>query len=301
MRPQLGSEPATAVFTSGELAMARAMRAAPSSLGAPETIDGDQLPRAFAIARDGPRQRFHHAGDRLFHLGHLLRVGPHAGSAVGQQHQRVVGGSVAIHARAGCSCAPPRASACARSSADRESAASVITKPSVVAMRGWIMPEPLVMPAMRTVPRRSFTSREGRLGDQVGGHDGARRVVESRPSRRPATSRGSASDDLSRIQFHADHAGGGGQHLRHRHAAAVSRRPCRWPAPPRRPCAWRSWRCRHSPGWRPPGPCESFRWRRHSFTGAACTRFCVNTAAAAAGRPETIRARSSFCACRMPA
>ena len=28
---------------------------------------------------------------------------------------------------------------------------------------------------------------------------------------------------------------------------------------------------------------ERFRWRRHSLTGAACTRFCVNTAAALAG------------------
>ncbi len=30
------------------------------------------------------------------------------------------------------------------------SAASVITNPSVVAMRGWIIPEPLVIPAIRT-------------------------------------------------------------------------------------------------------------------------------------------------------
>ena len=37
MRPQFGSDPATAVFTSGELAMARAMRTAASSLGAPVT------------------------------------------------------------------------------------------------------------------------------------------------------------------------------------------------------------------------------------------------------------------------
>ncbi len=42
--------------------------------------------------------------------------------------------------------------------------ASVMTKPSVVAMRGWIMPEPLVMPAMRTVPRRSCTSAKAVLG-----------------------------------------------------------------------------------------------------------------------------------------
>src|SRR5476651_627588 len=34
--------------------------------------------------------------------------------------------------------------------------ASVITNPSVVAICGWIMPEPLVMPATRTMPRRSL-------------------------------------------------------------------------------------------------------------------------------------------------
>ena len=56
MRPQLGSEPAMAVFTSGELAMARAMRAAASSVGAPRHVDGDELLRALAVARDRLRQ-----------------------------------------------------------------------------------------------------------------------------------------------------------------------------------------------------------------------------------------------------
>src|ERR1039458_8978486 len=117
--------------------------------------------------------------------------------------------------------------------------ASVSTKPSVVAMRGWIMPEPLVIPAMRTVPRRSLTSPNASLG--------TRSVVMMAPatppkpsSRRPATRRGRASvavghdgaghaaeavfaqtghqarqgvhDELG-IQFDADHAGGSGQHL----------------------------------------------------------------------------------------
>ena len=45
-----------AVFTSGELAMARAMRAAPSSLGAPRTTMVTNLLRALAVARDGLRQ-----------------------------------------------------------------------------------------------------------------------------------------------------------------------------------------------------------------------------------------------------
>ena len=42
---------------------------------------------------------------------------------------------------------------------------------------------------------------------------------------------------------------------------------------------------------------DAFRCLRPSRTGAACTRFCVNTAAALAGSPLTISARSSFSAC----
>ena len=44
----------------------------------------------------------------------------------------------------------------------------------------------------------------------------------------------------------------------------------------------------------PATPPEIRRWRRESFTGAACTRFWVNTAAAEAGAPVAIRPRSSF-------
>ena len=51
----------------------------------------------------------------------------------------------------------------------------------------------------------------------------------------------------------------------------------------------------------PHNPREIARWRRESFTGAACTRFCVNTAAAFAGMPLTISARSGFSAARIPA
>ena len=40
---------------------------------------------------------------------------------------------------------------------------------------------------------------------------------------------------------------------------------------------------------------------RASLTGEACTLLVVNTAAAAAGTPETIRERSSFSCLRMPA
>ncbi len=97
MRPQLGSDPAMAVLTRGELAMERAMAAAASSLGAPFDFDGDQLARAFAIAGDllgeGSRRRAVMASSTA---GISLGSGLNAGGAVGEQEQRVVGGGVAI-------------------------------------------------------------------------------------------------------------------------------------------------------------------------------------------------------------
>ena len=77
----------------------------------------------------------------------------------------------------GCSCARPRASAW-RAARGRASCASVMTKPRVVAMRGWIMPDPLVMPAMRTGGAPQFDLGEGGLGHQVGGQDGVGDILK---------------------------------------------------------------------------------------------------------------------------
>ena len=52
-----------AVLTSGELAMARAMRSAAVVVGRAADVDGDQLPRAFAVAHDLAGQVFHHFAD----------------------------------------------------------------------------------------------------------------------------------------------------------------------------------------------------------------------------------------------
>src|SRR6185312_12486673 len=51
----------------------------------------------------------------------------------------------------------------------------------------------------------------------------------------------------------------------------------------------------------PQTPLEARMLARASLTGAACTLLVVNTAAAAAGTPDTIRERSSFSCLRMPA
>ena len=52
MRPQFGSEPAMAVFTKGEFAILRAIRAAVSSLAAPVTsmVTSFRAPRRMQLA-----------------------------------------------------------------------------------------------------------------------------------------------------------------------------------------------------------------------------------------------------------
>ena len=70
--------------------------------------------------------------------------------------------------------------------------ASVITKPSVVAIMGWIMPLPLVMPATRTAPRRRRASAKAVLGTRSVVM--MARETASKPSAvRPLTRRGRAS------------------------------------------------------------------------------------------------------------
>ena len=79
-------------------------------------------------------------------------------------------------------------------------------------MRGWIMPEPLVTPASRTMPRRRVTSREAPFGCRSVVRM-ARATSGSPVSFRLSTSSGSFDEDQVLIQFDADHAGGSGQHL----------------------------------------------------------------------------------------
>ena len=67
-----------------------------------------------------------------------------------------------------------------------------MTNPRVVAMRGWIMPEPLVMPAVRTTPRRRLVSANAVLGTRSVVMM-ARAASSKRSVPRPPTSRGRAS------------------------------------------------------------------------------------------------------------
>ncbi len=179
--------------------------------------------------------------------------------------------------------------------------ASVRMKPSVVAMRGWIMPEPLVMPAMRMVPRcRLRIEAERLLGDQVGGHDGAGDVCRNRSAETLRPGAGELGDEIG-IEFDADDAGGGGQNVwtglrRSSFAAARQQASGDLVAGAGGAIGIAGVDKDGADGAVGRGEVAAAK-----LTGAACTRFCVKTPAAAAGRPETIRARSSFSAVRIPA
>ena len=61
----------------------------------------------------------------------------------------------------------------ARCSSAGSTCASVVTNPSIVAIIGSIMPEPLAMPPTRNVPFDGAGFRRRFLGEGIGGHDRA--------------------------------------------------------------------------------------------------------------------------------
>ena len=98
MRPQLGSEPAIAVFTRGELAIARAICVAAASSAAPRTwmvifFRAPSPSRAIISARSC-RTQLSTSSKTSCSLATQLD----AAGAVGQNEQRVVGGHVAVDA-----------------------------------------------------------------------------------------------------------------------------------------------------------------------------------------------------------
>ena len=158
-------------------------------------------------------------------------------------------------------------------------------------MFGPIIAAPLATPVsrVRTPPRSS--SRVKTLMHRVGRQDGPRHVLE-RPRRR--RSRHDAPDallDLRHRQVPADDAGGRDEELLRRGsrrpsaASAVMRRASAMPRGPVQALALPE---------QTTTPRTSSAGRRswQTRTGAALTRFCVKTPAAAAGRSLTTRARS---------
>ena len=139
------------------------------------------------------------------------------------------------------------------------------------------------------------------LHHRVGGQDRARGVFETilgEPG--PDQLRQSIQDQM-RVELDADHAGGGGKDLFRRHVqlfrdgiAARQRDTVAGSS-----CAIGIARVDQNRAYQPARfrQIESGRF----CTGAACTRFCVNTAAAEAGVSGTISARSFCFTLRIPA
>src|ERR1035438_5461895 len=186
----------------------------------------------------------------------------------------------------------------ARNCAGR-STASVMTKPSVVAIIGWIIPLPFVMPATRTAPRRRRASAKAVLGTRSVVI--MARATASKPSARsPLTRRGRASMILrgsSSTPITPVEEGTTWVTGRRRSLAAALHVDSATASPVR--VAQLALPALITTA--PHRPLDAFRWLRPRRTGAACTRFCVKTAAALAGNPLTISAKSSFATCRIPA
>ena len=98
----------------------------------------------------------------------------------------------------------------------------------MVAMSGWIMPEPLAMPAMVTSVAPMRCGRNAALGEGVGGADRLRGVAPGVRARAPSCRPGSAAAILATGKRLADHAGRGDVD-----SPRAARRAGRRPPPPR--------------------------------------------------------------------
>jgi len=173
----------------------------------------------------------------------------------------------------------------------RSTGASVATNASIVAMSGWIIPEPFAMPVTVTGTPSIVTRRDAPFGT-VSVVMIARAASNQPSSRSAPRAAGSAATILP--------AGSGsmitpventstsciGQPSIDAAAAAVVRASAipRSPVPAfALPAFTTSARIRPL----------SERWRRHTITGAAQKRFCVNTPAAAVPGSQTTRSTSS--------
>ncbi len=131
------------------------------------------------------------------------------------------------------------------------------------------------------------------LHHQIGGQNGARGVFEA-IGRQARDQRRQRVHDQMLIQLDADHASGRRKNLHGRHVQML-RRGLAAGQRDRSPVRVAQFALPALISTALTSPRDLVRFQRAMRTGAACTRFCVNTAAAEAGASETISARSSFC------
>ena len=150
---------------------------------------------------------------------------------------------------------------------------------------------------MRTVPRRSCDLGVRHFGHQVGGHDGARDIVElvfarvRRPSAGSALRISSESSSTPITPVEAGSTCATGSSSRFASSAAACR------ARPRSPVRVAQLALPALTRIAPACRATCAGGGGESRTGAACTRFCVNTAAAEAGTPGHDQCRDRLSCC----
>src|SRR5262249_542332 len=160
---------------------------------------------------DGHGEALHHAGDGLFDARHLLGVGAHAGGAVGHEQERVIGRGVAVHG--GAVVAPTDAGV----ELGGRRGGGGLGVGNYDAEGGGHRGGAVGQAGEGGGTGGEAELGEGRFGREVGGHDRVCGVGEAVGAQ--AGDQGWESvDDLARVEFHTDDAGGGGQHLGGRQA-----------------------------------------------------------------------------------
>jgi len=229
-----------------------------------------EFPRAFAVAGDGLRQALHHARTAFqigFFRDRAARRRRHSPTAAAYRWWTVASTRAIVAAFHG-----PLQNGAQHGRRNIGVSSQSSVWPSAVDHAG-----AFVMPAMRTTPRRN-SLRRTRSWTPGRCHDGAaasskRSAAGRRPDGQASVILAGSSSTPMSVDAGSTCAGG---------SSAVWRPLWKWPALRRRR-ARGHWRCRRSPEWRPPIR-RSVAVARLSFTGAACTRFCVNTAADAGSR-----------------
>ena len=193
-----------AVLTSGELAIVRAASHASSCDAAPVTLTVTSLvapspPRTISRARcsDTARRPASNAGSSS-----RVMSTPDVPDAISIT-QSFVEHSPSTVIALNVSSATRRSARCSTSGATR---ASVVRKPSIVAMRGSIMPEPFAMPPTLNEPAAAY-EHGLRFRERIGRHDGAHRGVVAARRSVLARRRRDAVLHLDDVERHADHAG----------------------------------------------------------------------------------------------
>ena len=235
MRPQFGSEPAIAVFTSGEFAIDRAIFSAARSLVAPSTS------MVTSFCAPSPSLTICRASDSSTSVSAVFEGG----------QARAARPTLRWRARPTCRwsrCRRPRKCGCssariARFSAARSASGAITASVITNAERGRHARMNHAGAFGHAGDPRAFDLRERGLHGQVGGHDGARRVLETVRRSSPATSAGQRVDDQLRVQFDADHSGRCGQHFFGFAPMRFGRRARRFDRHLRRRSASRSSRC----------------------------------------------------------